>query len=153
MGYTLQTRILPCRKNPERPARFGLRPKAPTSLPSNKTFPRGSKDPNNRVLGPKYYTINGIWALKPYYLGPWTFRVLKKTVSTLNPKPAACRYCMPCMKRGAKPQRSRRCVNSAYVILRTSVDNDPEQGQARARPLSYSRIRLKESSTRGYGGD
>ena len=34
----------------------------------------GSKDPNNRVLGPKYYNINSIWALKPYYLGPWTLR-------------------------------------------------------------------------------
>ena len=34
----------------------------------------GSKDPNNRVLGPKYYNINGIWALKPYYLVPWTLR-------------------------------------------------------------------------------
>ena len=31
-----------------------------------------SKDPNNRALGPKYATINGIWALKPHYLGPWT---------------------------------------------------------------------------------
>ena len=29
----------------------------------------GSKDPNNRVLGPKFYNLNGIWALKPYYLG------------------------------------------------------------------------------------
>ena len=38
-------------------------------------YPRGSKDPNNKVLGPKYYTINGIWALKPYDLGPWTLRV------------------------------------------------------------------------------
>ena len=27
---------------------------------------RGIKDPNNRVLGPKYYNINGTWALKPY---------------------------------------------------------------------------------------
>ena len=29
------------------------------------------------VVGPKYYTINGIWALKPYYLGPWTLREFK----------------------------------------------------------------------------
>ena len=38
---------------------------------------KGSKDPNNRVLEPKYYNITGIWAgaLKPYYLGPWTLRV------------------------------------------------------------------------------
>ena len=28
--------------------------------------------PNNRVLGPKYYNINGILDLKPYYLGPWS---------------------------------------------------------------------------------
>ena len=33
---------------------------------------RGSKDPNNGVLGPEYYAVDGIWALKPYYLGPWT---------------------------------------------------------------------------------
>ena len=37
--------------------------------------PYGFKDPNNRVLGPKYYNVNGTWALKPYYLGPWTLRV------------------------------------------------------------------------------
>ena len=40
-------------------------------------LPQGSKDPNIRVLGPKYYNMNGIWALKPHYSGPWT----------LNPKP------------------------------------------------------------------
>ena len=33
---------------------------------------QGSKDPNNRALGPKYC---GIWDLKPYYLGSWTLRV------------------------------------------------------------------------------
>ena len=38
-------------------------------------LPKGSKDPNDRVLGPKYYSINGILALKPYYLGPWTLRI------------------------------------------------------------------------------
>ena len=27
------------------------------------TFPYGSKDSNNAVLGPKFYNINGIWAL------------------------------------------------------------------------------------------
>ena len=31
--------------------------------------------PNSRVWGPKYDNANGIWALKPYHLGPWTFRV------------------------------------------------------------------------------
>ena len=39
-------------------------------------LPEGSKDSNNRVLGPKYYDINGIWALIPYYLSPWTLRVM-----------------------------------------------------------------------------
>ena len=34
--------------------------------------------------GPKYYIINCIWALKPYYLGPWTLRAL---LLILNPKP------------------------------------------------------------------
>ena len=34
---------------------------------------KGFKDPNNRVSGPKYFV--GIWALKPYYLGPWNLRV------------------------------------------------------------------------------
>ena len=29
-------------------------------------------DPNNRVLGLKYHSINGLWALKPYELNPWT---------------------------------------------------------------------------------
>ena len=32
-------------------------------------FPKGPRTPKNGVLGPKYYTINGIWALKPDYLG------------------------------------------------------------------------------------
>ena len=40
--------------------------------------PQGSKDPNNRVLGPKYYNVDGIWALKPHYLGPWTLRQSKE---------------------------------------------------------------------------
>ena len=33
-----------------------------------------SKDANNRALGTKFYSIHGIWALKPYHLGPWTLR-------------------------------------------------------------------------------
>ena len=37
-------------------------------------FPQGSKDPNNGASGPKYHSNSGIWALKPYYLGPWTLR-------------------------------------------------------------------------------
>ena len=30
--------------------------------------------PYNRALGPNYYNVNGIWALKPWYLGPWTLK-------------------------------------------------------------------------------
>ena len=36
------------------------------------------------VSGPKYYSINGIWALKPYYLGPWTLRVRYCFLSTYS---------------------------------------------------------------------
>ena len=32
-------------------------------------MPLGSKDPNNKVLEPKYYNINGIWALKTLLFG------------------------------------------------------------------------------------
>ena len=39
-------------------------------------YPEGSKDPNNRASGPKYYNFHGIWDLKLYYLGPWTLMVL-----------------------------------------------------------------------------
>ena len=38
----------------------------------------GIQDPNNRALGPKY---NYIWALKPYYLGPWTLRAGQSPMS------------------------------------------------------------------------
>ena len=44
-------------------------------FPMASPFPKGSQDPNNRVLGPKYYSIYGTLALKPYHLGPWTLRV------------------------------------------------------------------------------
>ena len=37
---------------------------------SGASFPKGPKDPNDPVLGPKCNNINGMWALKPYYLGP-----------------------------------------------------------------------------------
>ena len=39
--------------------------------------PKGPRTQTIRVLGPKYYTVNRIWALKPYYLGPWTLRVIE----------------------------------------------------------------------------
>ena len=38
---------------------------------------KGSKDPNKRVVELKYCTMNGVWALKPYYLSPWTLRVAR----------------------------------------------------------------------------
>ena len=41
----------------------------------------GSKDLNNRVLGPKYCNGSGIWALKPDYLGSWALRVYVRVVS------------------------------------------------------------------------
>ena len=41
-----------------------------SSTHSPKTFPEGPRTQINRVLGPKYHNINGIWALNPYYLGP-----------------------------------------------------------------------------------
>ena len=36
--------------------------------------PKGPRTQIIGFLGPKYYNINSIWALKPYYLGPWTLR-------------------------------------------------------------------------------
>ena len=45
-----------------------------------------SKDPKSRVLGPKYRYFYSIWALKPYYLGPWTLG-LDFLAPTLNRKP------------------------------------------------------------------
>ena len=38
--------------------------------------PKGPRTPENRVLGPKYHSYYSIWAPKPYYLGPWTLRVM-----------------------------------------------------------------------------
>ena len=46
--------------------------KVQTLKPEPYTLNLRSKDPNKRVLGPKYYNINGIWDLKPiiWVLGP-----------------------------------------------------------------------------------
>ena len=59
-------------------------------------FPKVSKDPNNRASGPKYFTIYGIWALKPCYLGPWTLRV-PIVLQTLGCK-ASISYGFPCRR-------------------------------------------------------
>ena len=40
--------------------------------------PLGTKGPNNRASGPKYCNINGIWPLKPYYLGLWNRRGMQE---------------------------------------------------------------------------
>ena len=40
--------------------------------------PKGSKDPNNRVLGPNYNKYYSIWALTPYHLGPRTLRAKER---------------------------------------------------------------------------
>ena len=44
---------------------------------------------HDRVLGPKYYNISGIWALRPglrpYYLGPWALRVYMSSLITWPP--------------------------------------------------------------------
>ena len=45
-------------------------------LRSCKILPPRVKDLNIRALGSKHHNINGIWALKPYSLGPWTLGVL-----------------------------------------------------------------------------
>ena len=42
-------------------------------------IPKGPRTQIMGVLGPKYHNINGIWALNPYYLGPWTLRVYLKS--------------------------------------------------------------------------
>ena len=49
-----------------------------------KPTPKGPRTQIIRVSGPKYHDINGSWALKPYYLGPWTLRVLQ---ALRNPQP------------------------------------------------------------------
>ena len=49
-------------------------------------FPKGSKDPNNGVIGPK--------GLKPYYFAPWTFRVPAEP-QTLQASPYRRRHIPP----------------------------------------------------------
>ena len=60
----------------------GTPPQKGASNCSGLPKPNGPKDPNNRVLGPKYYNIHGIWALKPKYLGPWTLREMSQSFPT-----------------------------------------------------------------------
>ena len=45
----------------------------PNIVEGSVKLPKGSMDPNNRALGPKYHY--SIWALEPHYLSPWTLRV------------------------------------------------------------------------------
>ena len=53
---------------------LGLGWKGSCDCACNNNVLQRSKDPNNRVLGPKYHQINGIWPLKPDYLSPCTLR-------------------------------------------------------------------------------
>ena len=53
-------------------------------------IPDGSMDPNSEVLWPKYYNVNGVWALKPYYLGPWTWGLLQALVAEFPPCKRCC---------------------------------------------------------------
>ena len=46
----------------------------------SKPKPQGSKDPNKRALGSKYYSVNDIWDRKPCYLGPCTLRKSKARI-------------------------------------------------------------------------
>ena len=57
--------------SPRQPERSVLKAVESTSV----GLPRGSKDPNSRVLDPKIHTMNGFLSLQPYYLGTWTVRV------------------------------------------------------------------------------
>ena len=41
-----------------------------SSLGASEQIPKGPRTQIIGFLGPQYYKINGIWALKPYYLGP-----------------------------------------------------------------------------------
>ena len=47
------------------------------------TEPKGLRTQIIELLGTKYYIIRGIWTLKPYYLGPWTFRVMYEELSKM----------------------------------------------------------------------
>ena len=84
-------------------------------------FPQGSKDPNKRVLGPKYYTINGIWALKNYYMGPWTLRVpLTVTTAAVGFRvvrfaKASCRDFFAMRRRLPEPSESKRGLHQDGV--------------------------------------
>ena len=85
---------------------FGLKPLGYLNLETL----RGPRTQNNRVSGPKYYNINGIWALTPYYLGPWTLRARLTTENTMLPwVPLACRNrAVNPPKVGQKALRSRK---------------------------------------------
>ena len=49
----------------------------------------GSKDPNNRILGPRYYNIKGIWALSPVI---WVLGPLGKAFGVYQGQPPFSRY-------------------------------------------------------------
>ena len=52
------------------PCLADFRGRSKRTVHARRTFPKGIR--TLRVQGPEY--VNGIWGLKPYYLGPWTLR-------------------------------------------------------------------------------
>ena len=71
---SIRIRVLPSKRSPNYCLVATVENSSNGSMIEGGLRPYGSKDPNNRVLGPKYYNSNGIWALKPCYLGPWALR-------------------------------------------------------------------------------
>ena len=47
--------------------------------------PKSPRTQNNRASGPKFHYINGIWALKPCYLGPRTLNPQYSRIWALKP--------------------------------------------------------------------
>ena len=65
----------------------------------------GSKDPNNRFVRPNYHQYYSIWALKPYYLGPWTLRAwYRYTIITYmgSEGQERCMHLLPATVRGGR---------------------------------------------------
>ena len=54
------------------------------TLHDPKYSPKGPRTQITGFEGPNAYNINGIWALKPYYLGPWTLRVVIMSLRFLS---------------------------------------------------------------------
>ena len=75
---------------------------------------QGSKaeDTNNRALGPTYSNVYGIWALKPYHLGPWTPRG-----STHPPPGRACGYNRKVSARTSDGGAAEEIVGTCHLCI------------------------------------